>query len=47
MPTMKHNPLSIKLSEYHVRCLRCHWPVVKKYLSVDGICKVCKKSKNI
>lgn len=35
--------LSITISEYHVRCERCQWPVAKKIMPDDGICHICKK----
>jgi hypothetical protein len=36
--------LSIPLSEYHVRCERCQWPVAKLMMKDNVICSICRKS---
>lgn len=33
--------LSIPCSPYHVRCVRCQWPVAKTLISEDGLCVTC------
>lgn len=33
--------LLIPCSSYHVRCVRCGWPVAKAVISPDGICVQC------
>jgi hypothetical protein len=38
----------IPCSEYHVRCVRCMWPIAKKLpnggslLDENGICNICR-----
>lgn len=34
----------IACSEFHVRCVRCGWPVAKKLMDEDGICSICKRN---
>lgn len=36
--------MSIPLSEYHVRCERCKWPVAKVMVK-NGLCWLCSKRK--
>jgi len=31
----------VPCSEFHVRCVRCYWPVERTHLSPDGLCVVC------
>lgn len=31
----------VPCSAYHVRCVRCQWPVEQSHLSPDGLCVVC------
>lgn len=28
-------------SEYHIRCVRCEWPVAKTMISPEGLCYEC------
>lgn len=39
------DPLTISLSEYHVRCVRCCWPVVKSFVREGGLCPICAKDR--
>lgn len=32
----------VACSEYHVRCIRCEWPVDKKLISHEGLCCKCR-----
>lgn len=31
----------VACSEFHVRCVRCDWPVERSHISPDGLCVVC------
>lgn len=31
----------IPCSEFHVRCVRCAWPVAKTHIAPDGLCVMC------
>jgi hypothetical protein len=33
---------SIPCSEFHIRCVRCQWPVPKYSMDEDNICDMCK-----
>lgn len=35
------DPLDIPISEYHVRCRKCLWPVAMSIVSDDGLCELC------
>lgn len=39
------NPLDIPMSEYHVRCRECLWPVAKSIVTSDGLCEICNTKK--
>jgi hypothetical protein len=36
-------PYNIPCSEYHIRCVRCGWPVAKNMMDKDSICGICKE----
>jgi hypothetical protein len=36
----------VSCSEYHVRCVRCEWPVAKTHISLEGLCEVCMNSED-
>lgn len=31
----------VPCSVYHVRCVRCQWPVAKDHVTPDGLCVIC------
>ena len=31
----------VPCSTYHVRCVRCQWPVEQSHVSPDGLCVIC------
>lgn len=33
--------MQIPCSPYHVRCVRCNWPVAKTLVTQDGLCYLC------
>lgn len=35
------DPIVIPCSKYHVRCLRCRWPVAYNFIGPDSICDTC------
>lgn len=37
------DPLTIPLSEYHVRCVLCQWPVDKRLVDAKGRCRICMR----
>ena len=39
------NPFMIVCSKYHIRCIRCGWPVAKNMMDEDEICSICKRGK--
>ena len=41
----KIDPFNIPCSIYHVRCLRCGWPVAKNMMDEDEICQICRGKK--
>lgn len=45
IPDGRFEPLSIACSEYHIRCVRCNWPVAKSIMDEDMICGLCKGKK--
>ena len=44
-PIPKKEVSEIPCSEYHVRCVRCGWPVAKNYIEDDEVCDLCKGKK--
>lgn len=44
LPIPTEKQMVITCSEYHVRCIRCNWPVAKTMMNKDGICDMCKTS---
>lgn len=45
IPDKRADPHTIPCSEYHIRCLRCGWPVAKSVMDEDEVCKLCKGKK--
>jgi hypothetical protein len=49
---INEDPLKIPCSEYHIRCVRCLWPVAKngpngRSLIVEsGVCELCMGKKS-
>lgn len=39
--TIIEEGLAIPCSEFHVRCVRCQWPVAKDHIAPDGRCAFC------
>ena len=37
--------INVPCSEYHVRCVRCGWPVAKSRMGDAEICDLCKGKK--
>jgi len=37
--------IQIPCSEYHVRCIRCGWPVAINMVGEEKICRICKRKK--
>lgn len=35
------DPLNVPMSDFHVRCVKCLWPVAKNIITENGICRVC------
>lgn len=36
--------LQVPCSEYHIRCIRCGWPVAMSRMGEDKICDICKRT---
>jgi len=43
---INEDPLKIPCSEYHIRCVRCLWPVAKERMPEDSVCDLCKGKKS-
>lgn len=41
-PTTRRDPFTVPCSIYHIRCLRCGWPVAKCFMEEDEVCITCK-----
>jgi hypothetical protein len=39
----KIDPFTVPCSIYHIRCLRCGWPVAKSIMDEDEICRICRR----
>lgn len=40
-PNKGVDPMTIPLSQYHVRCKHCLWPVATRIISESGLCRQC------
>ena len=43
VPRSGIDPMTIPLSEHHIRCLKCHWPVARVSINENGLCRNCGK----
>lgn len=42
VPLGKFDPMVISCSKFHVRCIRCNWPVAWNFMDEDSVCDLCK-----
>lgn len=43
VPRSGIDPMMIPLSEHHIRCARCNWPIAKSVIDENGLCRICSR----